>query len=214
MKKATLALSVAALAAAALAIAGTAIYAEGPKMAGMAHHMMMDPMGDKTVTRVEAAAKAGDMFDKLDANHDGKLDKADREAREAAHFDKMDADHNGSISRDEFMAAHRMGEVREGQMRNGGMRHPGAMMAMFHMADTNKDNALSKDEFTAAALKRFDMADANHDGKLTPDERKAARAKMRARMGQRRGEGRPREMGGMEGMDHSGPMDDMPPPQN
>jgi Ca2+-binding EF-hand superfamily protein len=185
------------------------------------HHMMMDPMGDKTITRTEAAAKAGEMFDKLDANHDGKLDKTDREARQMAHFDQMDSDHNGSISRDEFLAAHQMKPMADGgpdgpgrdighDMRGGmggRMHNPAAMMMMFHMADTNKDNALSKDEFTASAMKRFDMADANHDGKLTPEERKAAMAKMRERMGQHK-----HGMGGMGGMDHDGPMGDMPPP--
>jgi len=216
MKKITLALS-----AAALAIAGTALYAEAPAKHGMGrgmgdHPMMMDPMGDKTVTRAEATAKAGEMFDKMDANHDGKLDKADREARQAGHFDKIDADHNGSISRDEFLAAHQMQPMAEGglnhemgQRMGGKMRGQGAMM-MLRMADANKDGAISKDEFIAAALKHFDMADANHDGSLTPEERKAAMAMMREHMGHRRaGMG---GMGGMGGMKHDGPMGDMPPP--
>jgi Ca2+-binding EF-hand superfamily protein len=231
MKKITLALSVAAL-----SVAGTALYAEAPAMNGMGrgmghHRMMMDPMGDKTITRAEAAAKATEMFDKMDANHDGKVDKADREARQMAHFDKMDTDHNGSISRDEFIAAHQMKPMGAGapdgaKMGSGmgqgmgkGMGHgmggrmhgAGAMMMMARMADTNNDHAISKAEFTAAALKHFDMADANHDGKLTPEERKAAMAKMHERMGQHKGGGM-RGMGGMGGMDHDGPMGDMPPP--
>ncbi|MEP7222884.1 MAG: EF-hand domain-containing protein [Novosphingobium sp.] len=211
MKQITLALT-----AAALAVGGTALYAEGPgaEGKGMARGMM-DPMGDKTVTRAEAVAKAGEMFDRMDANHDGKIDKADREARQSAHFDKMDADHNGAISRDEFKTSHSM--MAPGQARGmggGGMRHPGAMMAMFRMADTNKDNALSREEFTAATLRHFDMADANHDGKLTPDERKAAMAKMREHMGQRRGMDGGMNHGGMKHGDMSAPMGDMPPPAN
>ena len=76
-----------------------------------------------------------------------------------------------------------------GQKRpEGGMK--GGMM-MLAMADTNKDKAVSKDEFLAAHAKHFDMADANKDGKLTPDERKAAQAKMREHMKSMRGKGAP-----------------------
>ena len=41
-----------------------------------------DRMGDKTVTRAEAEARAREVFARLDVNHDGKLDKADREGRD------------------------------------------------------------------------------------------------------------------------------------
>ena len=70
-------------------------------------------------------------------------------------------------------------------------------MMMMKMADTNKDGAVSKDEFLSAHGKHFDMLDVNHDGQVTKAERQAARAKMR----------------GMGGMRHGGaPMGDMPPP--
>ncbi|WP_292921077.1 EF-hand domain-containing protein [Novosphingobium sp. SCN 63-17] len=64
----------------------------------------MPPMKD--MTRAEAKAHAEKMFDMMDINHDGKLDKADREAREAKHFDAMDTNHDGQLSRQEFEAAH------------------------------------------------------------------------------------------------------------
>jgi len=202
MKKLTLVLS-----AATLALAGTVLYAEAPAMGGGHKMMMMDPMGDKTVTRAEAAAKADEVFARLDANHDGKLDKADREARLVERFNAIDSDHNGAISKDEFIAAHQRqpGMMGHEGMRPEGMGHEGmgrrmgAGMMMMRMADANKDGAITKDEFTAAALKHFDMADANHDGKLTPEERKAAMAKMHARMGGMH------QMGGHD-------MGDMPPP--
>lgn len=183
------------LSLAALALAGTA-YARQPGPG-------MDPMGDKTMTRADAQNHAAMMFERMDANHDGKLDEADRAAHMGEMFDKLDTNHDGTISRDEFAAAHRggamghgdggpgMGEHRMDQGGGGGHGGAGGMgMMMMRMADTNKDNAVSKDEFVTAALKHFDMTDTDHDGKLTPAERKAAHAKMgehRQQMRDRRG---------------------------
>ncbi|MFM5930095.1 MAG: EF-hand domain-containing protein [Novosphingobium sp.] len=191
------------LSAATLGLIGSAVAAQP-----------VNPMADKTVTRAEAEAKASEHFAKMDVNKDGKLDKADREARQAEHFKKMDTDGNGSISQAEFAAAHAAkGEgkgMRHGgqhQGAQGGMPHegmgagghggPGKGMRhggkhgkrggmMMHMADANKDGAISRDEFVGGALKHFDMADANKDGKVTPEERKAAHQKMREHMKQMR----------------------------
>lgn len=79
----------------------------------------MPPMKD--MSRAEAQARAEKMFDKMDINHDGKLDKADREAREAKHFDAMDTNHDGQLSRQEFMAAH--DAMREGMKQRMGRGH-------------------------------------------------------------------------------------------
>ncbi|MEO7248077.1 MAG: EF-hand domain-containing protein [Novosphingobium sp.] len=207
MNKLTLAISAAALAFAGAGFAAYAAEADG--------HHMMDPMGAKTVTRAEALAHAAAMFDKLDANHDGKLDTADREARQIARFKKIDTDGNGAISQTEFPAAHarKLGDHGMGHDRGGdGMKDHGRMghegrrempmmgMVMLKMADTNKDGAVSRDEFVSAAMAHFDQADANHDGKVTPEERRAAMMAMHDRMKGMRG------MGGM----HEGPMPPSP----
>jgi hypothetical protein len=92
----------------------------------------------KEMTRAEAQAHAEKLFDALDANHDGKLDKADREAREAKHFDAMDTNHDGQLSRQEFMAAHDKMRGRMGRMAMGGKDMPppppGGAMAGADMA--------------------------------------------------------------------------------
>jgi hypothetical protein len=204
MKKFALGLSLAAL-----SISGVA-YA--------AHHDGPDADGDRTVTRAEAQAHSAEMFTKMDANQDGRIDQADRTAHEIAmrneHFTKLDTNKDGSISRAEFDAAHSgspdggqgMGDHRMDGMGMGGAMMGGSAhgnghrggMKMMQMADTNKDQAITRDEFTAAHLKHFEMSDANKDGRLTPQERRAAHAKMREQM---RG-----ELGGaMSGHD-------MPPP--
>jgi len=220
MKKFVLALS-----AATLALGGVAYAAQDMPPPPPGGHGM-DPMGDKTLSRAEAEAMAGKMFDRMDANHDGKLDKADREARTVEHFRKLDTDGNGSISQAEFLAAHGPdhgdhdgkgpeGKGHEGMEHEGmehrGMEHRGPggheMMAgmIMHQADANKDGTVTRAEFVAAALAHFDKVDANHDGKVTPEERKAA---MKAMRGGMKG-----HMGGMHGMRHGeGPMGDGPPP--
>ena len=201
MKKSMIALS-----ALALGLAGTAHAADD--MPGG------DPLGDKTVTKAEFQAKGAAMFDKMDANHDGKLDAADRAAHEGAMFDQLDSDHNGALSRAEFAAAHQRGPQGDGlagkHMRHGGPDgdHGGHMGMMMHMADANKDGAITRDEFMAAHLKHFDMMDANHDGQLTQAEHKAAREKMKAQGTMGGGKG-----GGMRHGKHGDmPMGDMPPP--
>ena len=65
-----------------------------------------DPMGGKTVTKAEAAAKATEMFAKMDVNNDGKIDQADRAAHRTQMFDRLDSNKDGTISRDEYAAVH------------------------------------------------------------------------------------------------------------
>ena len=76
-----------------------AVVAAAPKHA---HH-------HQPLTRAEAQANAAKLFDRLDVNHDGKIDAADRTAHIDAMFDKLDTNHDGAISRDEFRKAHEHG---------------------------------------------------------------------------------------------------------
>ena len=163
--------------------------------------------GDRnaTQTRAEVQSKAAEMFDRLDANKDGKLDAADRAAkraeRQAKRFARLDADGDGSISKAEWdqhgadRAAKRAerGQKRAAAGEADGKRH--AMrghhgkrgghhgMRMMGKADTDGDKAISQAEFQTAALARFDAADANKDGQVTAEERKAQRRAWRAKHG-------------------------------
>ncbi len=157
--------------------------------------------GDRnaTQTRAEVQTKAAEMFAKLDANKDGKLDAADRAAkraeRQAKKFARLDADGNGSISKAEWdqqgadRAAKRAAAGEAGQGKRHAMRgHHGKRgghhgMRMMGKADTDGDKAISQAEFQTAALARFDAADANKDGQVTAEERKAQRRAWRAKHG-------------------------------
>lgn len=197
IKKAMLGVSVALLAVSGAAIAHNHGAGHGPGHG--------DPMGDKTVTRAEAQTHAAAMFARMDVNKDGKIDAGDREARQMARFDAADANKDGAVSRDEFAAARKAAGERRAEWKakakgdhaehgkRMGRHGPGMKggMMMLAMADTNKDKAVSKDEFLAAHAKHFDTTDANKDGSLTPDERKAAQAKMREHMKSMRGKGAP-----------------------
>ena len=147
-------------------------------------------------TRADVAARADQLFGRLDANHDGRV-MADEVSGmmeggpgmgpggaggPAAMFDRLDTDHNGSLSRQEFAAMRPpLGEPAGpggfGMGRGGG---GGAMLARMIGPD-----GLTRDELRARMLQRFDRLDANHDGRLTGEERQQARARMDGMRGQR-----------------------------
>jgi EF hand len=80
-------------------------------MGGRHHHMMMeraDANHDGNISREEFLAGPNAMFDRLDANHDGVISAEEREAHHhgarGARFNP-DADHDGRVTRAEFDAA-------------------------------------------------------------------------------------------------------------
>ncbi|PZQ22364.1 MAG: hypothetical protein DI569_08650 [Sphingopyxis macrogoltabida] len=163
-----------------------------------------------TLTRTDAQTRATEMFARLDANKDGKVDQADRAARHAERqakmFERLDTDKNGSISKAEWdqhgadrqakraergeKRAQRAeaGEGKRHAMRGGDGKRGGHRMGGHRMggpggwmkADANGDKAITQAEFVAASLARFDSMDANKDGQVTPEERKAVREAKRA----------------------------------
>jgi EF hand len=158
----------------------------------------MDLNGNGVVTKVEAMTAADAMFTKMDVNGDGAVNAADREAKVKIRFQQMDADKNGAISEAELIAAHDeraddRAEKRAGRGPDGhhGGRHGrghkggrggegGHAMGLMKAADANKDQAVTKAEFQAAAEARFAKSDTNKDGSLSSAEVDAAKAAMRA----------------------------------
>ena len=163
-----------ALAAPVVAIAQAAPSGAGADMGhGMGHH---DMDRDRTITRDEARDHANKLFDRLDVNHDGKLDAADRMAHESAMFDRIDTNHDGSISREEFIAAHdHMGGPGDMEGRDheemdhdmdhdrgpdqGGLGHGG-------MDHGGMDHRMDRMEMVGAILHNADPA---HTGTVTRD---------------------------------------------
>ena len=163
-----------------------------------------DADGNGVLTRAEAQASAAQMFARMDANKDGKIDATDRAARrtemQAKRFAALDANKDGSVSKAEWdqhgadRAAKRAEKRADagtagGEKRRDGMRgHHGKRgghggMGGWMKSDTNGDKAISQAEFQTAALARFDRMDANKDGQVTAEERQAARQMMRGKRG-------------------------------
>jgi hypothetical protein len=176
MRKLTFSIALSTLATATVALAAP----------GMGGHKM--PQGD--VTRAQAEAAAGERFARMDANGDGLINQADREARRAKMIARLDTDKDGTVSAEERAAARanrpegaragKRGGDHAGHAGMAGKRMAGRGMGMMKMADTDGNGALSRAEFTAAALKRFDRIDADRNGTVTETERKTAREAMRA----------------------------------
>lgn len=164
-----------------------------------------DTDGNGTLTRAEAQAHATEMFARMDANGDGKLDQTDRAAKraemQAKAFERLDANKDGSISKAEWdqhaadRAAKRAerGEKRAeagapGEGKRGMRGHHGKRGGHHDMimgrADANGDKVITQAEFQTAALARFDAADANKDGQVTAEERAAQREAWKAKAGE------------------------------
>jgi Ca2+-binding EF-hand superfamily protein len=169
-----------------VALTGAALTAASAVFAQNAPAPAAPARGAAEMTRDQAQARAAEAFGRLDRNRDGKLDLADREVaqaeRQKAAFDRADADHNGAISYAEFTASRdQRGERAGGRRgdRRGPMARGRGNGARLTQADTNKDGAVTREEFAAQMLQRFDRADSNKDGKVTRDERRDAFRGMR-----------------------------------
>jgi Ca2+-binding EF-hand superfamily protein len=129
------------------------------------------------LTRTQLSQQLDSEFKDLDANHDGKLSKAEiqtamsRRAAEAQTevnsqlktvFDKIDTNHNGSISLAEFQAQQKISI------------DAAKVDARVAQLDTNKDGMVSAEEYRNGTLAQFDAADTNHDGTVSQAEAQAA----------------------------------------
>ena len=103
---------------------------------------------DRPVRRVEVAAAAKAQFQKIDANHDGIVTRAEFEAYRAK------------------------------QAASGGDDNPFTHVGghWFNHADPNGTGRVTLEQAEQHPLQMFDMADMNHDGVLSPTEAQMAMA--------------------------------------
>ena len=133
-----------------------------------------------------------EMFQRLDADKDGKVSKDEAQGPVRDAFDRIDANTDGSLSEDELaQAANRFGGQPPGGPRPG---TPGFRPPLVTALDTDGDGELSAGEIEAAGKSLLKL-DRNGDGKLGPDELFAgAGGSPPGRPGEGRpGEGRPGE---------------------
>lgn len=184
---------------AAFAGAGIAVAQTAPHAPGAAHQRHM-----KTSTRADVQTRIQQMFQRVDADRDGFITRAEADAMKAQRagkrqqrmeqraqhnpgkrFDRLDANRDGQVTRAEATAAQQARAARQAQ--NGGNR----LERLFARADSNRDGAITRAEFDAMpkgqgrgmrgaragggiAGRMFERADGNKDGRVSLPEAQGA----------------------------------------
>jgi len=107
------------------------------------------------------------VFQQADADHDGRLTRAEAEAYRARRFSEADTNHDGKLDQAELAAMRNAHRAERMQVRFAGL-------------DRDGDGKISRDEAPPRLAAMFDEADTDHDGKLSIDEMRAIRAGGRA----------------------------------
>jgi Ca2+-binding EF-hand superfamily protein len=91
-----------------LAVIGASLVGGSPVLAKARHSnwiRMFDTDNDGTVDLAEAKKAASALFDKLDPDHDGTLDKRELAGRlTQKELAAADPDHDGTLTKDEYLA--------------------------------------------------------------------------------------------------------------
>ncbi len=147
---------------------------------------------DATGGRGEGRGNPGQMFERLDANKDGKVSKSEIPAQAPQQVKDMlnrvfEKAGKEELSREEVMqAVGQMAKDRGGNAQAGG-RGPGEMLQMLKQLDKNADGKVTQDEFPAEGGERLKGLLERFGGGDSIDLKKAE--EFAARMG-REGEGR------------------------
>lgn len=123
---------------------------------------------------------------RFDANHDGKITRAELEKGLKAEFDAADTNHDGVLELEEYRA------VNDQRWKQFGA-------AATPLADWNGDGVVDFSEFSGGPRTLFEQLDANGDGVLSPQE-------MNPRLKGAKGKGgKPGADGGPQGGQAGGP---------
>ncbi len=108
----------------------------------------MDADDDGSITRAEATMASDKMFLKMDVNKDGAINDADREARKREKFAEIDANSDGQVTAAEMSSHHeaKMAERRE-KMAERREKMGDKRDEMFAKIDADGNGALSYEEF-------------------------------------------------------------------
>jgi Ca2+-binding EF-hand superfamily protein len=112
----------------------------------------------------------GELFEKIDANKDGKVTLAEAKAAEKTRFAAIDTNKDGRLTTEELQAhrASKHGDKPAHPERANKHKEHGAKF--FAKMDANGDGAIDATESAAKAEKMFTRMDDNGDGVVTKDE--------------------------------------------
>lgn len=116
------------------------------------------------------------MFQKMDANNDGKISVDEHAAAAKKMFEVMDANKDGKVTAAEMEAAHEQIAGKAAVAKDKGKQMSAA--EKLKVVDSNGDGALTAEEHLAGSKSMFDKMDANHDGLLTKAELEAGHDKL------------------------------------
>lgn len=104
------------------------------------------------------------MMNALDANGDHRVSREELDAYYGKLFDALDHDHDGTLDRNEWVgAAHRKEAI---SLSNGGYARALASMDMMKKIDADSDHTVSRQEFLAAHEAMFDRIAAGNAGPI------------------------------------------------
>jgi Ca2+-binding EF-hand superfamily protein len=132
---------------------------------------------DREARRAEWQAKAEARFAEADTDRDGRLDRVEAQAfgeRFNQHFDRIDANHDGEVDKQEIAQARQ--HARKG--RHGMRQHAAFQRGLFKGMDDNGDGAISRAELGDKMPRwseNFAGIDTNGDGQLSREELRAAK---------------------------------------
>lgn len=138
-------------------------------------------LGAGTLALAQKDGARGDrgqkMFDRVDADSDGRITAAEAQAFRDERFRRLDANADGQVTKAEMQDARskRRAERKERRAERRAQR----MAKRFEKTDTNGNGALDRNEFDRMAAARFQRMDANGDGAVTRDEIRSMRGRKR-----------------------------------
>lgn len=107
------------------------------------------------------AFSAMDVFDRIDVDHNGIIDKQEFQNAVGIIFDKLDKNKNGYLDREEFKTLKILDADR-----------------IFDTLDKNREDRISRDKFIVNSMMRFYKMDENGDGGIDRNEYRKAAARL------------------------------------
>ena len=113
---------------------------------------------------------------RVDLDNKGYFTLADAQRYAAAQFDRLDANHDGRVDQDEFVASLKRSLDRSNSpdRKQRLERSLARRETLFQTLDQKRDGKITKEEYLAATTQHFNELDVDKTGKITPQELRAA----------------------------------------